>query len=625
MLGSDQGTTAGNSTKGRSVYVDEPGALEGVQRGFRGQRTPRDSAAREQVARRRGGAKPHLFVTVCHWAMVALLTISLLSGMRIGWAYPESPLGGPEGAWGAFLGSLSPKGTLLGINLIDLHVYSAFLTLLVAGVYIGYMVRSGATRRIKLKGETFQKLFAGLRSRRFLQNKLALWSANLLVYWIAFLFIAVLTITGVALYRVDLGFSAVLGSYDATRLLHGLIAYLLIPYTIIHALLQWFFGRFWTIFKAQLWWPHLRAGMFALVVCSPIVGGLYLLNNLPTTLTVPRLAAGLPGPTLDGDPSDPIWASASPVTIRTVKGANAPEHVDVSVKAVHDGQYVYFQFQWADADVSSKRYPLLKTEDGWKMLQTAFERADENEYYEDKLSMYVSLTPNGSCASTCHLGVGPYSEKNEKHGLHYTTGEVGDMWHWKSVRTDPTGELSGEPGFLDDQYIGPATPLPEDPNVRYTGGYYPDPNEGGGYAYNFVKLDPDKPVGETYVTPLFLPPPDRVYTSQDAGTSEQGLTWWIHKAEAVPYTPEADVYPVGSIIPNIVISPLTGDRGDVRGKAEWRDGRWTLETRRLLDTGSDYDVAFVPGQPVYISVATYNRAQTRHSEHITPVQVMLQP
>ena len=48
-------------------------------------------------------------------------------------------------------------------------------------------------------------------------------------------------------------------------------------------------------------------------------------------------------------------------------------------------------------------------------------------------------------------------------------------------------------------------------------------------------------------------------------------------------------------------------------------------TSTLAFVKAGYDVAFVPGRPVYITVATYNRAQTRHSEHITPVQVMLQP
>jgi hypothetical protein len=93
----------------------------------------------------------------------------------------------------------------------------------------------------------------------------------------------------------------------------------------------------------------------------------------------------------------------------------------------------------------------------------------------------------------------------------------------------------------------------------------------------------------------------------------------------MPYTKEADTYPVGAIMPNMVLEDLTGDRADVRAKGAWKEGRWTLETRRLLDTRNLYDVAFVPGEPVYITVATYNRTQTRHGEHITPVRVVLQP
>jgi len=285
---------------------------------------------------------------------------------------------------------------------------------------------------------------------------------------------------------------------------------------------------------------------------------------------------------------------------------------------------VYFQFQWKDPDASFHRYPLVKTESGWKVLQTAFANADENVYYEDKLSMYVTTVKNGSCAATCHLGSGPYSAKGEKHGLHYTAnGETGDIWHWKSVRTNFTGLPSGEPGFADDMYFGPPTPVKA--GERYTGGYYADPDKGGGYAYNFTKLDPKKGLSDTYVVPKFLPPAGAVHTNPDPASSQHGRTWWIQKAEAVPYTKEADTYPVGTVIPNIVVSPFTGDRADVRAKGEWKDGRWTLETRRALDTGSKYDVAFVPGEPVYITIAGYNRSQTRHSEHIKPVRVMLQP
>ena len=571
-------------------------------------------------------ARAHLFVTVSHWSMTLLLALNLLSGMRIGWGYEESPLGGMKGTWASILTAIAPKGSMFGINIITLHVTSAFLLLLVAGVYVGYLVRSGATRKLKVGRKDIEKLMAGIRGRRFWRSKPALWSANVLAYWLSFVFIAVLTVTGFALYWLDLGIAAALGGYDVMRLLHAVVSYLLIPYTILHGTLQWFFGRFWTIFKVQIWRPHVLAGLVALAVAAPIAAGAYFLDGMPSTLTVPRIAGGLGAPVLDGDPGDPVWAKAKPVIIHTAKATNSPGHVsDITVKAVHDGTYVYFQFQWDDPDVSLKRYPLVKTEGGWKVLQTAFEAADENVYYEDKLSMYVTNVKNGSCASTCHLGVGPSAEKSDKHGLHYTTGgEHGDVWHWKSVRTNPMGELSGEPGYMDDQYFGPVQPIK--PGERYTGGYYGDPDKGGGYAYNFVKVDGKKRLKDTYVVPKFLPPHnDAVHTNAVPSTHELGKKWWIQKAQGVPYTKDADTYPVGSLIPNIVLEPLTGDRADIRAKGEWKNGRWTLETRRVLDTGSKYDVAFVPGEPVYVTVASYNRAQTRHSEHIKPVRVMLQP
>ena len=471
-----------------------------------------------EADRRRAPRSPkaHLFVTVSHWAMTLLLALNLLSGMRIGWGYQESQLGSMQGAWAHLLKVVSPAGTMFGINLIVLHVWSAFLLLLVAGVYVGYLVRSGAARRLSVTRADIRKLLTGLRSGKFWRSKPALWSANVLVYWVSFVFIAVLTVTGFALYRLDLGLSPLLGGYDVTRLLHAVVGYLLIPYTILHAVLQWCFGRFWAIFKAQVWRRHVLAGLAALVIAAPLAAAAYLVDKMPETMTIARMG-NVPAPVLDGDPNDAVWTLATPVTIHTAKATNSPGHVsDITVKAVHDGTYVYFQFQWNDPDVSFKRYPLLKTEGGWKVLQTAFAEADEVIYYEDKLSMYITDVKNGSCAASCHLGVGPASAKNEKHGLHYTTGgEYADVWHWKSVRSDETGALTGEPGYADDMYFGPPTPVPTKPGERYTGGYYNDPDKGGGYAYNFTKLDPSKSLANTFVVPKFLPPSNAVHTNPD--------------------------------------------------------------------------------------------------------------
>jgi Ethylbenzene dehydrogenase len=389
--------------------------------------------------------------------------------------------------------------------------------------------------------------------------------------------------------------------------------------------LQWFFGTFWAIFKMRFYRPHLKSGCIGLAIAVPVVGGLYAWNTVPMTLTAPRLPAGMQTPVLDGDPNDAVWKQARAVTVRTVKGTHNPQdHVDVTVKAVHDGERIYFRFQWADPDVSAKRFPLIKTAQGWQVLHTAMEPQppSENVFYEDKLALYITDVRNGSCAATCHIGEGM---PNAPKGIHYTAGEIGDLWHWKSVRTDPMGELTGEPGYMDDQYFGPRQPLPQDPTARYMGGYFPDPKTGGGYRENFVKLHKDKPLTETSVRPIMLPPVLETPPNPDPTTSEAGRRWWIHESQGIPYTEEADTYPIGTVIPDMLIAPLQGDRADVRAKGAWHQGVWTLEVSRVLDTKSKYDVALTTERPVYLSIATFNRTQIRHSEHLKPIRLVLAP
>jgi len=589
--------------------------------------------------------RAHLFVTLSHWSMVLLIVLAILSGMRLGWGYIDSPFGGQTGWWSAMIGSIAPAGTMFGVNLIDLHVTLAFGVLATVVLYFIYLLRSRTLTRLRFTSRDMQKMREGINNGDFWRNKRALWSANLLVYWVSFLFIFVLLLSGAVMYwpdafPMDGGPLEWIGGYTIFRFLHAFIAYLFIPYAILHSVLQWCFGRFWTIFKARFHLPHLRAGFVGMLFGVAYFGWFYAWSEVPQELIAERIPSAVEAPTIDGDPSDAAWKIADSQTIRTVKGVNNPDgHVDVAVKALHDGKHVYFQFRWKDADASYKRFPLRKTVDGWEVLQTAFDAADENLYYEDKLSVYITDVANGNCANTCHIGTGPHAERGDKHGLHFTKGEIGDIWHWKSVRTN---NMNGdkEPGFTDDQYFGPPTPMPAKlkPDQRYTGGYEADPKTGGGYRYNFKKLadavnQADAQPGgrdrigakphQILVTPLKLPADQFANTNDDPKTSDENGAWWIRESEGIPYHEKLDKYPVGALLPNILIAPFKGDRADVQAKGKWEKGYWTLETKRVLDTGSKYDVAFNFDRPVFITVATYNRTQTRHGEHISPVKVVL--
>ncbi len=101
--------------------------------------------------------------------------------------------------------------------------------------------------------------------------------------------------------------------------------------------------------------------------------------------------------------------------------------------------------------------------------------------------------------------------------------------------------------------------------------------------------------------------------------------WYLRQDEVVPYDPALDDYPVGTVLPGVVIEgAFTGDRGDLLAGAQWQNGHWTLEVSRLLDTGSEYDLPFVKERPTYLWVAVFNHTQTRHSQHLHPVRVDLE-
>ncbi len=59
---------------------------------------------------------------------------------------------------------------------------------------------------------------------------------------------------------------------------------------------------------------------------------------------------------------------------------------------------------------------------------------------------------------------------------------------------------------------------------------------------------------------------------------------------------------------------VSGSVADVQAKGVWKDGQWTLELQRKLDTGHVDDVAFVPGRMVRGGIAVFERSgDDRHN------------
>lgn len=535
---------------------------------------------------------------VLHWALLATLVFSFLTGMQVA-------ADDPANTWAQAMRAVLPQG-----NVIVWHLISALAFVALVAGYTAFLWSAGALRRISLNRKWWKMLTASKDHR-------TRWRAiNTLVYWAGFVALIVALVTGFIMDIVP-GQS----TYAISGLVHQYAAWALPLYILLHVsvlvvMAGW--GHLLKLFRPRV--AYVSAALVSLGAGGAAAAVLYAMQSLipGQSLSVIRTTDA---PTLDGRADDTLWADANAVRILTTRGENLPGGaVEVTLKAAHDGEYFYGLLQWPDTTRSQKHLPLVKTETGWHVQQTEYGIQDEDSYYEDKFG--VMLSDQGRIAGnhSIHMGAQPLAGKpgpSGGRGLHYTTdGSIVDVWHWKSVRTG-----NAVMGQIDDNYFG--APMTPKDGKRYTGGYTKDPKDGGGYEMNWEKYS------DTGVTPKYLPADPSLldpYQSLDMSPSaSDDMAVFLNKADVVPYDAALDTYPVGTVMPAVIVdAPMQGDRGDVQAVSHWQDGMWTMEIKRRLDTGSEFDIAFAPDRPTYLWVAAFNHAQTRHSRHLHPVAVTLE-
>jgi len=282
---------------------------------------------------------------------------------------------------------------------------------------------------------------------------------------------------------------------------------------------------------------------------------------------------------------DDVWATAQPLTIKVSGGANNFS-TDFVVKALYDDKNIYFLAQWKDSTQSLRRVPYQKQADGtWKKLSDPNDKGgDNNLYYEDKFSFIWNINNSikgfneAGCFVACHPGEG------KPYGNMYTAnpGEIGDIWHWKSVRTGPVGQI-------DDQYLDDTR---YDKEKAPEAGRKSDPKTAGGYT--------DNPLDEKKFPKFALK------------DNKPAPPYWILDVEKVAF--DDTKYKVNDEVPSIVIAPMSGDRGDISAAQSWKEGVWTVEWTRKLDTGSKFDVQFTDlSKGYFFAVAVFDNAQVRHA------------
>ncbi|MGH8803778.1 MAG: ethylbenzene dehydrogenase-related protein [Polaromonas sp.] len=535
-------------------------------------------------------SRTDLPTVILHWALVATLAISVSTGLRI-----AADDGAPT--WRAWLEPLLMEG-----QVSQWHVLSALAFVAIVAGYVFFLRRSDQTSRL-----------AVYRAALKAADHRARWSArNRLIYWVALALLAVITVTGVLMYYLP----GLLPNRLITTI-HQIATWGLLLYVLAHVLGQLVLGGWRQLLKiVNPRWAY--AGAAALALAG--AGALALATGALDAFTVGDLhmarIASATAP--QGMPAQDQWQQAKPMQIHTTHGANFPGgEATVTVRALHDEKYAYFQYEWADSTHSRKHLPLVKTEQGWKLLNDNYWANNETQFYEDKFAVLLANT-SAIAGGTANLGSNPLPGKPAPangRGMHFTTdGSLADMWHWKANRTGMLKQI-------DDNFFGPAL-QPED-GKRYTGGYGQDKKSAGGYDTNWKRIDKTD-----FITPKRLPKDwaalrERMGpVSLDPNVSEQGV-FHMWDEETVAYSKELDdAIPVGTVMPSVLHSkPFEGDRGDVTANGVWRDGRWRLEIRRPLDTQSKSDLQIKTG--VYMWVAAFNHAQTQHTRHMRPLRIVL--
>jgi len=308
-------------------------------------------------------------------------------------------------------------------------------------------------------------------------------------------------------------------------------------------------------------------------------------QGAPNTLVAAKVASA---PDLNRFDADPAWARAMPLKVEFSGGANLVKgETTGTLKAVYTADTLYMLVQYKDPTNSARRIPFQKQADGsWKqVVDPADKGGDNNLAYEDKWAMIWPIDDSikgfadQGCAVVCHEGEGkPFGNKYTRQ-----PGEIGDMWHMKSVRTIPMGHV-------DDQYVDHTR---YDKEKSPNAGRKSDPGTQGG-EYTALKLVNGKPP----------------FMNRDGRPANAGGTYYIKRGDEVAFV---DKFKPGDELAAHISNPLAGDRADIRAVNRWDNGVVTTVLSRKLQTGSKFDVQFDPAKRYAFGWAVFDNAAVRHA------------
>ncbi len=282
-------------------------------------------------------------------------------------------------------------------------------------------------------------------------------------------------------------------------------------------------------------------------------------------------------------------------------------NAELNVRAAFNDEEVFFQFEWSS--VSMGIYHDYLRFQGGKWVKTSGSSPGPHplKLYEDRVSLllddgsvrffdsaggYVTIhermrylsnqSPKSEVKKHPYLGgkkkktdVRKYNPETRTSGRWEDivteeelkqlkkNGVFLDMWMWRAHRGNPIGAV-------DDMWIH-----------EYRNG------DSGKSAYS-TNWDKKKK------QPKFMFDAEKTgfvalkWADVRALKLTQKDTYFISHLNSTPFDPSR-AWKEGDTIPRRILREPKGSRADIKGKGFWKDGKWKVEMRRLLDTGNDDD------------------------------------
>ena len=529
--------------------------------------------------------KPTISWALLHGFAIVFILINLFTGLRI------ATLSKP---WLLEFSALLPQGALHWLHIIGACGLSA-----TAIAYLIYRFNQRPQRAIGITEttETFSDKY------------------HRVVTWLAYLLVLLSLLTGwlqffdSPLSVVDIHFYAALG---------------FLLYLHLHAG-GYFIQYGWPALKRAFIpnvIPNIAGSKPSLIILLPAIAGLILWYGIGYQPSSDLPVKRIPLTTLmsiNGITNEAEWDDAQEIRILTRGGANFTNgETPVTIKVLENGAEAFFNITWQDSSKSLEHLPLVKTKQGWQVKQKGFNQFDETAYYEDKLAIMLADQCDSGGGGTAHLGPKPLANQPANFhgkGYHYSDdGKIRDVWHWKAVRTNNMH-------LADDNFFG--SPIKSRAgDRRYTAGYIADGKESGAYVMNWQWYKPQ------VIVPKRLPKHDELIApyqiDHQPGRQTNNLQWVISWFDYAPYLAENDHYPIGTVMPSVMYrsNRFEGDRAHVRAHGKWKDGMWTLELARPLNTQSQHDVSLQTGTCLWVSA--FDHSQVAHTRHQQAVRLLFE-